>query len=156
MTLNQLLETAAELGVHVPPERMEASLRQAQLRRIERLSAGRPRAAAQLYAAAAAADPHVSTYHLLLGSELASLRNLSGATAALSTAISCIEAARADSPQAVAGEGGHEIVRARLLLALCLEHGLIRATPDDSSAVLCCVGLDRECEYGREKGGGGR
>lgn len=123
MTLDQLLETAAELGVHMPRERMLAGLRQAQLRRIERLSAGRPWAAAQLYAAASALDPHVSTYHLLLGSELASVRNISGATTALTAAISCIEAAQTGSPKAVMAQGDHEIVRARLLLALCLQHG---------------------------------
>jgi hypothetical protein len=124
MTLEQLLETATELRVQVPRERMQANLHQAQLRRIERLSAGRPSVAARLYAAAAALDPHEPTYHLLLGSELAAMQNISGASAALSTAISRLQAARTGSRNAGTNLGDHEIVRARLLLALCHEHGL--------------------------------
>ena len=126
MTLEQLLETATELRVQVPRERMQTSLHQAQLRRIERLSAGRPSVAAQLYAAAAALDPHVPTYHLLLGSELAAMRNISGANAATkSKSLRCLNIKlepksnmlmmeRIDAPKGRMNESSNETAESRM------------------------------------------
>ena len=125
MTLRQLLKGAEYLNVPVTREQMEASLREAQLTRIQRLSAGRPADAAQMYAAAAAVDPHVSTYHLLLGSELASLGNLTGSAAAFSAAISCLGANQTHAAGGQHAAAGSELVRARMGLALALE-GLLR------------------------------
>ncbi len=119
LTMAQLLEVAAELRVRLPRERLLAGLRAAQLRRIHKLSEGSPAVAAQLYALAAAADPHESTYHLRLGDELAALGNLTGASAAFAAAI---HAAGRPAASAEGAEGAHrELVRARLNLALALE-----------------------------------
>ena len=128
LMLEQLLEVAAELRVRLTRERLLSGLHAAQLLRIQRLSEGRPAVAAQLYAAAAAADPHVPTYYLRLGGELATLGNLTSAASAFAAAIL---AAGQDDASAEWAEGakltdgaeggGGELVRARLSLALALE-----------------------------------
>ena len=119
LTLTHLLEVAAELRVQLPRERLLADLLQAQLRRIQKMSAGRPSVAAELYAAAVAVDPHISTYHLLLGSELAAIGNISAAAAAYSATISSLQ--NTQPAAGAAAERKHEMVRARLGLALALE-----------------------------------
>jgi len=126
MTIAQLLKVAAELGAPLSEERLLGELHQAQLRRICKLSRGRPAHAVALYAAAAAIDPHVSTYQLLLGSELASIGNLTGAAAVLTAVIS--------SMPARAAVHADEIVRARLGLALALEALDKRRAPGDATA----------------------
>ena len=128
LMLEQLIDVAAELRVRLSRERLLSGLHAAQLLRIQRLSEGRPAVAAQLYAAAAAADPHVPTYHLHLGGELAALGNLTSAASAFAAAILAAgqAAARqegAEGAKAAEGAegGGGELVRARLSLALALE-----------------------------------
>lgn len=122
MTLTQLLEVSMELKAPVSRERMQAGLHKAQLQRIQKISAGNPSVAAELYSAAAAVDPHVFSYQLLLGSELTSLGNLTGAASALMAAISFLQSGTDKHMGGTGLEAGSEdIIRARLGLALVLE-----------------------------------
>ena len=117
MTLTQLLEVAAELRVDISSERLQMLLHRAQIQRIHRLSRGRPKVAARMYAAAADLDPNVSTFHLHLGAELSSVGNLTGAAAALTTAIALLQSHPSDD-----GAGREEeMVRARMGLAIALQ-----------------------------------
>ena len=117
MTLTQLLEVAAELRVDVSSEHLQMLLHRAQIQRIHRLSRGRPKVAARMYAAAADLDPGVSTFHLQLGAELSSVGNLTGAAAALTTALALLQSHPSDD---FAGRE-EEMVRARMGLALALQ-----------------------------------
>ena len=131
MTLTQLLEVAAELRVDISSERLQMLLHRAQIQRIHRLSRGRPKVAARMYAAAADLDPNVSTFHLHLGAELSSVGNLTGAAAALTTAIALLQSHPSDD-----GAGREEeMLRARMGLAIALQGqvaDLLIASPPDA------------------------
>ena len=122
MTLTQFIEVSMELKAPVSRERMQAGLHKAQLQRIQKLSAGNPSVAAELYSAAAAVDPHVFSYQLLLGSELTCLGNLTGAASALTAAVSFLQSGTDKHMGGTGLEAGSEdIIRARLGLALVIE-----------------------------------